>query len=87
MNLWKPDGWVMTVSGSDEFVSEDWSSFLVVRWTVFGEWMTSGLVGTVDSGADGSTLFCQSCLAGWRHRLHLFDILSLKEGCMEGVVI
>ena len=78
MNLWKPDGWVTMVS------SEVWNSFLVVRWTVFGEWMTSGLVGAVDSGADGSTLFCQSCLAGWRHRLHLLDILSLKDGLYGG---
>ena len=58
--------------------------FLLVRWTVFGEWMTSGLDGTVDSGAEGSTLFCQSCLAGWRHRLHLLDILSLKDGLFGG---
>ena len=74
----------MTVSSSDEFVSEDWNSFLLVSWTVFGEWMTSGLDGTVDSGAEGSTLFCQSCLSGWRHRLHSLDILSLKDGLYGG---
>ena len=74
----------MTVSCIDEFVSEDWNSFLLVRWTVFGEWMTSGLDGTVDSGAEGSTLFCQSCLSGWRHRLHSLDILSLKDGLYGG---
>ena len=31
----------MTVSCIDELVSEDWNLFLVVRWTVLGEWMTS----------------------------------------------
>ena len=74
----------MTVSCSDELVSEVWNSFLLVRWTVFGEWMTSGLDGTVDSGAEGSSLFCQSCFAGWRHCLHLLDILSLKDGLYGG---
>ena len=74
----------MTVSCIDEFVSEDWNSFLLVSWTVFGEWMTSGLDGTVDSGAEGWTLFCQSSLFGWRHRLHLLDILSLKDGLYGG---
>ena len=74
----------MTVSRVDEFVSEDWNSFLLVRWTVFGEWMTSRLDGTVDSGSEGSTLLCQSCFAGWRHCLHLLDILSLKDGLYGG---
>ena len=41
-------------------------------------------MGAVDSGADGSTLFFQSSCAGFRHCLHLFDILSLKDGLYGG---
>ena len=58
MNLWKPDGWVITVSRIDELVSEDASLFLFVRWTTLGEWITSGLDGVGESGAEGSPLFC-----------------------------
>ena len=68
------------MSRVDEFVSEDWNSFLLVRWTVFGEWMTSRLDGTVDSGSEGSTLLCQSCFAGWRHCLH-FTMGALGKIC------
>ena len=74
----------MTLSFTDEFVSEDWNLFLLVMWTVFGEWMTAGMDGTADPGAEGPALFCQSCFAGWRHYLHLLDILSLKDGLYGG---